>query len=208
MKVLVAAGFIKPRWELGAYGGRDGYAASDLAGFLDRLAKSAKRSRSADPEFVTIPIAARRARCSAADVVRLILDGKLSKQIWPGKRSYLKFLVDLTEVRKALNRPALGGIKLRQATREIGTAGNVLDALIRHGHIEAITIVNPVNKYRQKVVLPAEIARFKATYVSLFDLAKQRGTSAMAMRAELERAGVMPVFDPAAIGSRFYRRAP
>jgi hypothetical protein len=56
-------------------------------------------------------------------------------------------------------------------------------------------------------VAPAELARFQKTYVSLHVLAKERKRHHLAMKMELDDAGVGPEFDHGRIGARFYRRS-
>lgn len=53
--------------------------------------------------------------------------------------------------------------------------------------------------------MPAEVERFRAKYVSLFALAKERGEHFRAVKKALEAAGIGPAFDPE-VGARFYRR--
>jgi hypothetical protein len=52
-----------------------------------------------------------------------------------------------------------------------------------------------------------EVERFDREFVSLFSLARQRGRHFMAVKKELQHAGVEPVFNPRKIGATFYRRA-
>jgi TniQ protein len=85
MDVLIASGLLTPRWELGAFGGRDGYAAADLDTFLGSLAANAEPIGKTSKGFCTIPTAARHACRSAAEIVRLILDGKLATRTCPAR---------------------------------------------------------------------------------------------------------------------------
>jgi hypothetical protein len=206
MDVMVASSLLTPRWELGAFGGYDGYAKADLDGFLDRLRAHSQPARKADKGFCAIPVAARRACCSAAEIIRLILDGKLVTRTLPGKPRYMGILVEAKAVRAAVVGQKPDGLSLRKAAREIGTSDRALEALIRLGHIQATTVISPVNRCPQTLVRNAEIAEFKATYVSLSVLAKERGVYVPTLRKRLDRADIRPAFDPAQIGVRFYLR--
>jgi hypothetical protein len=52
----------------------------------------------------------------------------------------------------------------------------VVASLIAAGHLASYRGVNAVNRRPQTLVAPQEIKRFKATYVSLHALAKERKT--------------------------------
>jgi hypothetical protein len=52
-------------------------------------------------------------------------------------------------------------------------------------------------------VAPKEVKRFKATYVSLHALAKERKIYIGAMKSKLDAAGIAPAFDPKEVGARF-----
>jgi hypothetical protein len=67
--------------------------------------------------------------------------------------------------------------------------------------------VNAVNRCPQTLVANKVLKRFKAKYVSLWTLSKERGTYIATLKSKLDRAGIEPAFDPVAIGARFYRRS-
>jgi hypothetical protein len=206
MDVLIKAGIIAPRERANDTGARKRYAVADLDDLLERLAARgpARGHRPGSP--CTIPAAAKRCCCSAADIVRLVLDGKLRTTGGPG-RGYMGILVDAVAVRKLVRGPETGARSLRDAARAIGTSDLVLDALIAAGHIVAHTGTNPVNRCPQTLVAEAELERFKASFVSLWMLSKERRMHIATLRSKLDEAGVGPAFDSAAIGARFYRRS-
>ncbi len=208
MDVLIAFGLLTPRWELSTFGGRDGYAATDLDAFLGSLAANAEPARKTGKGFCSIPAAARQACRSATEVVRLILDGKLATRTLPGPRSYMRILVDVNAVKNALRGPQPQGLSLRLAAREIGTSDRALETLIKFGHIKATTEINPVNRCPQTLVPNTEIAAFRQAYVSLWALSKECGVYIATLKRRLDRAGVKPAFDLVKIGARFYARAP
>jgi hypothetical protein len=80
----------------------------------------------------------------------------------------------------------------------------VAAALIKHGHLKTITVVNPINRCPTVVVPVEEVDRFAAEFVSLFALARQQGRHHMAVKKELDAAGVKPAFDPNKVGATFY----
>ncbi len=109
-------------------------------------------------------------------------------------------------VAKALQRPEAVGLSLRKGARELGTSDDALEALIAEKHIESFVGTNPVNRCPQRLVAAKEVMRFKARYVSLWTLSKERGIYIATLKTRLDRAGVKPAFDPVKIGSRFYER--
>ena len=150
----------------------------------------------------------KRACCSAADLVRLILDRKLK---WVGRasgeRGYLSVRVDLDEVRAKVRGADHGGLTPRQVATMLGVADRVIYALMEGGHLTTRTVVNPINRCPQVIIMPAEVARFKKRYVSLFALAKERGKHFKAVKNELDAADVEPAFKRRKIGATFYRRS-
>lgn len=208
IRLLAGAGFIRPCVPAKAFAAGDFYAPADLDAFLGRVLDGAQRVRKPKPGRTTIPAAAKRACCSATEILRLILDRKLA---WVGRlageRGYLSVLVDVEEIKAKTRGPEHDGLTPRQAATALGTADNVVYALIDAGHLATRTVVNPINKCPQTVVMPDEVERFRRKYVSLFALAKERGEHFRAVKKAIEAAGVAPAFDPEKIGARFYRRA-
>lgn len=201
MKPLIRAGIIVPSKRISGHGARKRYAVAHLDDIIERMYGRVRRRRQSDCD---IPTAAGRACISAAVVVRLILDGKL-QTAGGQKRGYLGVLVDSIALRNAVRGPKLDGLSLRKTARKIGVSDQVLDALIAHGHIASFRSINPVNRCPQTIVSHVEIGRFKANYVSLWRLSKERGIHIATMKTRLEQAGVEPAFAPEAIGARFYR---
>ena len=207
IRLLAEHGFIRPCVPAKAFTAEDFYAPADLDAFLDHLMGGAVAIRTPKPGQATIPAAAKRACCSAADIVRLILDRRLE---WTGRlageRGYLAVMVAVDEIKTKTRGQDHGGLTLRQAAPLLGCSDNVVRALIDAGHLRTRTVVNPMNKCPQIVVMPAEVERFRSEYVSLFALAKERGEHFRAVKKEVEAAGVVPAFDPEEIEATFYRR--
>lgn len=204
MDVLIKAGFITPQQRMTGFGAQNRYAIADLDAFLARLRRKAQTA-ARPASSCAIPTAAKRCCCSAAEIVRTIFDGKL-RTFAGGMRGYIGVMVDPTAVAKVLRRPEATGLSLRKAARELGTSDDALEALIAEKHIACFVGINPVNRCPQRLVAAAEIKRFKARYVSLWALSKERGVYIATLKTALDRAGVKPAFDPVKIGARFYLR--
>jgi hypothetical protein len=204
--LLVEAGFLKP--SLGrTHGKLDQYATADLDEFLKRLLEGAVPIRKAKEGQVDIRTAAKRACCSAAGIVGFILDMQLK---WVGRSvgvdGYQSVLVDLVEIRELVRGDGHGGLTQLQIAKALKTTDRVVRALIANDCLVAITVINPVNKCPQQVVLSVEVERFDREFVSLFALAKQRRQHFLKLKQEFDEAGVEPVFDVNKIGATFYRR--
>jgi hypothetical protein len=150
---------------------------------------------------------AKRACCSAAEIVRFILDKKLK---WVGRLAgvdgYMSVLVDLEEIRGLVRGDDHGGLTPVQVAAALDTTDRVARALIAHGHLATVSVIHPVNKCPQTVVMPDEVERFQRKYVSLFGLAKERGRHFRKLKQELDAAGTKLVFDAEKIGATFYAR--
>ena len=205
--LLVQAGFLVPCLSAAAFGAVDQYAIADLDAFLERLLDGAHAVVTPNAGQVDIPAAAKRACCSAAEIVRFVLDKKLK---WVGRQAgvegYLSVLVDLEEIRGLVRGEDHGGLTPYQVACTLGVTDRVARALIKHGHFATVSTVNPINRCPQVVVMPAEVERFQREYVSLFALAKQQGRHFRKLKQEMDEAGVEPVFDVNKIGATFYRR--
>jgi len=206
MDVLIKAAIVTPQQRVTGFGAQNRYATADLDALMARLTANARSAGRNDTRLCQIPTAAKRCCCSAAEIVRLVLDGKLRTAKSPHRLGYMGVLVDAGAVLKAVRGPETDALSLRNAARAIGTCDPALEALIAGGHIAAFTGINAVNRCPQTLVANKELKRFKARFVSLWALSKERGTYIATLKSKLDRAGIEPAFDPVAIGTRFYAR--
>lgn len=205
--MLYRAGLIVPRVSAAGHGAADQFAPEDLDAFLDRLLDGATPVKVVGNSRAGIPEAARLACCTSEEVVRLILDGKLTRK-WrlTSERGYMSVLVDVEEVRALVRGPDHGGLTGMEIKDRLSTTAKVAAALIRHGYLPTVTAINPVNRCPVTVVPVEEVERFAGEYVSLFALAKQQGRHFMAVKNELDAAGIEPALDAEKIGATFYSR--
>ena len=206
--LLAKVRFIKPCVSVTAFAANNRYAIDDLDDFLRRLLQGAHSVRKPKVGQATIPIAAKRACRPAAEILRLILDRKLT---WVGKAAgrhgYLSVLVNVEEIRAKVRGVEHGGLNLRQVTSLIKTNDLVVGQLATAGYLKTISVRNPVNRCPQLIVKPEELVRFRKKYVSLFALARERGVNFRAVKKALDAAGIEPAFDRKKIAARFYRRS-
>jgi hypothetical protein len=118
----------------------------------------------------------------------------------------MSVLLDLDEVRALVRGPDHGGLTGMEIKDRLSTTAKVASALIKHGYLKSVTVINPVNRCPTVVVPVDEVERFQREYVSLFVLARQQGRHFLAVKKELDAAGVLPALDPEKIGATFYRR--
>lgn len=180
----------------------------DLDTFLSRLLADAADVYEGDEEFCDIPQAARRSRCHAADIVRMVLERRLSRvRRRSGIRGYLSVLVDPVEARVAAGLGDRAGLSLAEVHRDMGWSRQVAKALVDHGHLASKIMTNPITGLRQHVVEPVDLEQFDGEYISLFCLARQRGLTMSRLMEDLEHRGIYPVFDIDEVPARFFRRA-
>jgi hypothetical protein len=205
---LYQHGMIVPRIRAGDHGAADKFAPEDLDAFLARLLDGAVPVDVAADGQVNVPEAAKAGFIMSEDLVRLILDGKLvRKWLLTSERGYMSLLLDVEEVRALVRGPDHGGLTGLQIKDRLSTTAAVAAALIKHGHLPAVTVINPINRCPIVVVMPDQVDRFDAEYVSLFAIARKRGLHHMVVKKALTAAGVQPALDPRVIGATFYRRS-
>jgi hypothetical protein len=78
--LLCRAGLLKPRLATADRGALETFASEGLDEFLRRLLYGAARVAAFGPNQANIPAAAKKACCSAAEIVQAILDGRLTRK--------------------------------------------------------------------------------------------------------------------------------
>jgi hypothetical protein len=205
--LLAKSKFIQPHVEASATGAIDRFATADLDAFLKRLINDAPTAFKPKPHQSNIPVAAKSACCSAAEIIHLLLARKLKwTRTLAGTAGYLSLLVDVREVKLHVSGPEHGGISLRKAASMLETHDGVIQALITLGLLKSFLAINPVNRCPQTVVSPEEVARFQRTYISLFQLSRERKKHIKAVKNELDASGVKPAFAPMKTKATFYLR--
>jgi hypothetical protein len=206
-RVLFQAGLLR-RHALGTGELSEVFYTEELDKFLASILQNSRDISDARQSGCNIPTAARRARCSAVEIVRLIQETKLS---WIGRRSgvrgFLSVLVNVDEVRPFAAGEALRGLTIGQAVSKLHTNDRVLKGLIKVGAIQTVKQRHPVARNMQTIITHEEIARFNDEFVSLFILARQRGKHMPILLQELQALGVQPAPELEGIGATFFRRS-
>jgi hypothetical protein len=202
--LLAEAKFIEPIAS-GPLGLRATFAPAVLDAFVAKLLKGAETVKRKAPHHVTIRQAALRAVCSQAQVVRLILDGRLN---WVGslggKRDYRSILIDLSEVDHVVHGLDPDTMSTQEFADRLGLKTEVGRALAKHGHVKAILCERAGHQVSR---IPAsEVEAFRRRYVSLGELSRLHRTNHMVVKKMLDERGVLPAFDLGKVRVQFYRR--
>ena len=172
-KLLLDHGFIKPLLGDAAKKLKATlFVPADLDRFMARLLAEATSVAKASEGMATIPTTAKRANCSAMEIVRLILDRKLKKiACRAGTRGYASLLVDVEEVRERVRKPRPPGMTAREVMTELGTFHAVVRALLDHGNLPSRRAIHPVTRRPVTLVARNDLDAFRRKYVSLAELA-------------------------------------
>jgi hypothetical protein len=192
MALLHEAGFLQPLAGKGL-ALRPAFARVELDRFLARLLSDAEPVTAPTVGLATIPEAAKRANCSAQEIVTAILERSLA---FVGQRTdtrgYLSVLVSVDEVRAAVRRPDHGSLSLRTVERRLGVHTSAVQGLIAGGYLATEIAINPVNRCPQTIVTETEMTRFESETVTLSRLAQERHQSRETMRRMLAAQGIEP----------------
>lgn len=207
-RLLFEAGFIVPFVRGGKGILKDhAFARRDLDAFLARLLADAPDAGPEDGALVPIPSAAKRASCSAVEIVRLILDRKLARvRRRNDAAGYLSVLVDPEEVKPFVQGQADGSLSLREVEQRLGTTTRVVKSLIEHGHLPSRVEINPVNRCPRQVVKQDDLDAFMGRYVTLHVAAKEAGLHFRKLKSLLASADIAPAFSTEIVHAAFYDR--
>jgi hypothetical protein len=210
-KLLMDHGYIKP--VLGDAAKRLKtllFAPADLDDFLERILRGASPVTAPPPGMMNVAKAAKRANCSAMDIIQGILGGKLSRRArLLSERGYMALLVDLNELRQHVRKPALDGLTIQAVMTEMGTFHAVVRALIDNGKLQSYCANHPITNRAVNLIPRAELDEFNRTYVSLAELAKRQCKHPRTVRVALEQRGIVPApeLDKTIYSILFYKRA-
>lgn len=206
-ELLTAHGYVRPY--IVHRGGRDDdratYAPADLDAFINHLRASAVPVQQTDLRRRTIPKAAKRLRCSSAEIVKHIINKQLR---WVGclddVRGYLSLVVDVYELDALRNSTDVGGVPVNNAIKILRTAYYVMHGLIREGYFKRRTVRDPRAWKPYDVNERAELDKFNTTYISIYQLSKLHDVHHSRIMKEM--ANIKPAITKAQVGATFYRR--
>lgn len=115
------------------------------------------------------------------------------------------------EARKAQRKgnPLVGGddelMRLKEAELALGTTTVTIAELIKRGHLVQKVVRSDTGR-ELKLIERRSLADFKAAHASLSEIAKSIRGYRATIKAELDAAGIDPIFEPEGVIARFYRR--
>lgn len=206
-KVLLAAGLIR-RHSFGHNGLHEVFFRSELDDFLTALFRNAQTVTTAMADQSDISTAAKRANCSTSEVVRLILDDRLTQvRRLAGVRGLGAVLVNFEEIRALTRLPELGGLTPAEAVGALRVNERVMAKLLRLGVFKTFVQRHPIKRNPQVVIPLEEIERFKSEFTSLFLLARERGEHMPILLRKLTALGVQAAPELKGTGATFFRRS-
>jgi hypothetical protein len=158
---------------------------------------------------------------SVADFVVLFTEKKLSevdlfnaevvnmatRDAWPEDDAKLTNVIrklKTVTIDDLVEKSGLGGYGYDAVVRAVD-AGRL--RLVEYRKLELDAVVTRASNRCPTVIVPAdEVERFEATYISLIALARQQRRHHLAVKKELEAAGIKPALNPEKVGATFYRR--
>lgn len=131
---------------------------------------------------------------------------------WVGRRvderGIASILVNLNDVRHAVHSNPLQGHSLYAAAKLLKTSSFVINDLVKGGFFLKTKIeINPHTRLRQPVIPIDEIEKFKATYVSLYELSKANGMHTFKFDRIRKRFGVEPAEELRFVRAKYFRRS-
>ena len=180
----------------------------DLDAFLAELWKDAIPVAKAGAGMHSIPAASKHAKCTAEEVLNLILSRKLVRiERLEDVRGYLSVIVDADEIKRHVRGPELDGLTADLIRKEMRTSHRVVKALMENGVLSLHTVIHPIIRCPVNIVARADFEAFQNDYVALFDLVKELGRHQLKVKAELGAKGILPALEGKKYGATFYRRA-
>lgn len=152
--------------------------------------------------------ASRRANCSLAEVMQLILDGRLlNVRRLSGESGLLAVEVDPVEVKNLVRRAALPGLTKSCLERRLRISNNAGTKFIATGVLPTVDARHPIKRQLIKVVPYDALESFEREYILLAALARQFCIAPRTLKLGIQRTGIFPKYTFEENGSDVYKRA-
>lgn len=188
---------------------RPRYSRIQLETLRDQIYRRAKPVRRASKRFSRLENARRITHSSWEEVIKLILEDRLSEiqyEDYLAKPCLSALMVNVDELQAKVKLPDHGGISLRDVERRLGTTTSTVTALVQAGILPTSIQINPINRCKQTVISRSDLVNFIDRYVSLHSLAKTQKMHIARMRELLHGASIEPAFDLGDKVARYYER--
>ncbi len=178
----------------------------ELEQLLAKLSAWVTETQSDRTDTVSIIDATQRVRCPLADIVKLILGGKLTYLNRDAEKCGLAALrVNLPELRAALPQFEMPGVTKGDASRRLRVNYPTINFLIADGVLIERRLRNPRSRQFLDAVCSTSLTAFEAKFETLGQLSKRYHRASGPFGCHLEAKGICPIETPAGI-SWYYER--
>lgn len=185
---------------------RKGFHKRDLDAFLERIFAGAPRLDAPPPGCATLELATRKGKCSAPDIVRMILDGTLRPVGRVTDRLELRgLLVDADAIIALRHAQRPNGYPVMRASRGLRMTRKTVEFLVEQGLLEKRRMKNTRSRCTHPLVTAESYRAFDAAYCTLGQLRAEVACAPQQQHVHLRKAGIEPVIEGEGL-SRIYRR--
>ncbi len=185
----------------------------DLDAFLVRFRATGRRVAVASPGMTDVITASEIARVPAADIVALVLEGRLSKvEVGNDDLRFRSVFVDAEEVRSAVGDiVAERGVSAKEAADRIGVRLLAIERLRTtmdvdgQPFLKATMITNARGTIRY-CYAREDLDEFRAKHVTLQEIADRNGVGTKSMSLKLTQADIEPIMHRSLLGAKVFRR--
>lgn len=159
------------------------------------------------PGMATLADARHAAICTFPEILKLVLDGRLS---WIGNlrgaTGLDAILVPQAEVAALTKREKPAGLTRIEVQRRTGLTQKPVQKLFEQRIFDLRIARNPVKRSEEVVATEESVERFMRDHITLHALAKHHGVHFLRMQAIMTAARIGPMFDPVEFSATFYPR--
>ena len=183
------------------------YSRLALKRFKKKLLRDAVSVQQAKPTQVDIQTAARKAVCSTAEIVHMIVDRKLNfVGCLHGRRSLRYLVVDADEVLSKLKTEVIEGVSKAELKSLLGVNDSVVKWLTENGYLPTQATRSQTSRKAMSVVRHEDYDCFDRKYITLRNLAREWGLSSQLSASKLLGSSVKPIDQSGGHGQKVYVR--
>lgn len=183
------------------------FAREDVESLLSRTLGRALHTSAMPKGCCDLHGAARKAKCRLAEIVTLLRDGRLMHVYrLPVGEGLGSLAVSVAEVSGLVRGEAHHGLAEWRIVDRLHVHRKAVRRLIEKNILPAHVVRDPVNRCPVRVVSETDVRSFEEQYVSLINLAKERGVHFRALKSDLDARGIRPALSAEIFKTAFYDR--
>jgi hypothetical protein len=183
------------------------YYEPDVTAFLDRIYPKLATTK-LKGGYVTLRSASSSIGVTIAGLLAMIYHDDIKDVVRIGRvRKPSALRVNQKEVWNWRASKTAIGYSATQVAKLLRTNDRSLWFIVKVGLLRSTVQRNPITRQQQHYFSPQDVAEFKSTFISLWELAQVRKTKIGTLRPELESRGIFPVVEPPPKLARYYRRS-